>query len=386
MRVVVRTVGGLLLFGAFLSGASLATAQSNAAVTTLWFVGDGSATDFVTATVGTESTWAMSPDGPGAEPTSFQQIGNQHDANDPADGGLPTFLWPEPVTIDAQAPVLVRIFVEDPWGGVCGGMDGQLFDAAGTVLGPADKLIVDTVGGPGTIEELLFSFEGIAGDFVGLQFRIGGHWTDCSSLPYTFHWGSAEHPARLEYLGPPASGGSEPSGPALGNLTGPVATVRHSFTNATSATYQYAWSTDLTAARLDYSATIATGNATVVVLDASNQRLADFTVAANATEAIDLNGASPGNWSIQITYAIFTGQLDLSIKAMPASGSTSGSASSSQSGTGTTSATTESSSGTGSSGTSTTSTKKDKGSPGLEPVALLGLLALSAVVERRRFR
>ena len=346
---------------------------------TLWFVGDGSETNVAAATAGAPSEWPMSAEGHGAMPTSFQQRGETHDENMPNNPEIPTFIWPEPVKLEASAPVVVHMFVEDPFGGICGGMDGQLFDGDGNVLGPDGGLLVDTTGGQGVIEELLFTFEGIAGEFSGLQFQVAGHWTDCSSLPYTFHWGSDDHPSRLEGAvtasGAPAGNGSANESAEIqwSELTGETASVHHSFTNATNATYQYNWTTDGGDLVLDALVEVTSGSASVTILDAANETVLDETFSAAANETFDIDG-EPGNWTILVTYTDFTGTLDLNLAAPPAQ---------SPSPTGTS---TQSSSTNDDNRTGTFPLRNEEQTPGLGPVALLVLVAVAGIAARRRLR
>lgn len=333
---------------------------------TLWFVGDGSSTNPASAMAG-PTRWAMSPDGHGNDEATFTQLGVQ-DESTADNNAVPTFVWPDPIAISAAQPVTVHMFVEDPFGGFCGGMDGQLFDGAGKVLGPAAGLLVDTTGGPGTVEELVFAFEGIAGEFQGLQFQIGGHWTDCSSLPYTFSWGSDASPARLEYAVPSAAPAA--AGPTYANLTTPHLSFGQ--TNLTSGTYQFNFTHADSPVEFTFN---VTGNGTVVVqvLDGTGNATFNQTFEQGGNGTAAFAGAVPGNWSYVLQLTNFTGTVTLDLQAPEPAPVATGSSSSTSSTSATATAT---------SSNSTTTTSDSAETP--FPAVGLVVLALGLVVRRRR--
>ncbi|MEK6974770.1 MAG: hypothetical protein AABY18_00345 [Candidatus Thermoplasmatota archaeon] len=344
---------------------------------TLFFVGDGSATN-VAASQSTDVNAPMSPAGHGNKETSYQQLGVQ-DESAANNGKLPTFTWPEPVSISAAAPVVVHMFVEDPWGAFCGGMDGQLFDLAGAVLGPAGGLLVDTTGGPDTVEELVFSFEGISGEFPGLQFQIGGHWSDCSSLPYTFYWGADAVASRLDYV---AAAGA-PVGPTTTytNLTTPHLAL--GFVNATSGTYLYNFTNALAPVDLDYNVT-GNGTAQVIVRDGAGAEVFNQTFPPSLAGKQSFAQAKPGNWTYEIVLTDFAGTLSLDLATPATAGGASGST---VTGTASTTGTNTASASTG--GTAADSSETTGGSadaPGPAPAIMLVAVALVAWVSRRRMQ
>lgn len=152
--------------------------------------------------------------------------------------------------------------------------------------------------------------------------------------------------------------------------------------DGTNATHQYNWMAPTGPLLLDVSdATYAAGTARVRVRDAGNTTLANVTFNGTAAQ-MQVEGVA-GNWSLLVDLASYEGNLTVSLAPKPAGGPAGG-------GSGSGSSTRSGSAGTGggaSSGSTTGNATKDggKGAPAPAGVAVAaGLLAVAALVRRRR--
>jgi hypothetical protein len=117
--------------------------------------------------------------------------------------------------------------------------------------------------------------------------------------------------------------------------------------NVSSDTYHYNWTQGPANATVTYNAT-GTGNATLIVTDASGAEVANQTVAAPGNGTLQIANATAGNWTVRYVLENLTGTFTARIAVPPAGNGTGNGTGGDGSGTGTSTGT-----GTGGSGTST---------------------------------
>lgn len=106
----------------------------------------------------------------------------------------------------------------------------------------------------------------------------------------------------------------EAAGPQTINqtLTQALPVVQHTFTHATHDTYRFAWSTAMPAFGLLYNGSVEAGNATVS-LQGPDGAAAQVVLEQSGADRVRLDGA--GNWTIEVRYAGFLGNLSLAFEA-----------------------------------------------------------------------
>ncbi len=230
-----------------------------------------------------------------------------------------------------------------------------------------------------------------AGSVVELTVTASNDACDCYLGTAYPRGTSADHPWSV---GLPLTAKSGSGGPAAAvktyqTLTGATAQATKAFANATTQQIQYNWTSSLTQAVLNVSATRSAGNLTVTILDGANKTLLKRTFGATGTERITAS-AKAGAWRILVNATGFSGSLAFTIAAPAAASGTASSAAASSSGgtqsgassgTGGTDASGDASASGGASGSGSSS---GKGTPA--PGLLLALVALAAamVLARRR--
>lgn len=176
-------------------------------------------------------------------------------------------------------------------------------------------------------------------------------------------------------------GGTEP--PVYVDLEN--ASISHSWIEANSDTYIFNWTSNATELDASFQSTVQNGTADLVVMDPSGEERINQTVDADEQQAFEWNDAPPGNWTIRIAYANFTGEL--SVRIMEPEPETT------QTGTETqTASTTTSDTGTQSPTMTDTGTQGGEGdgdedsndTPGFSTFALLAILGAALALVRRR--
>lgn len=240
--------------------------------------------------------------------------------------------------------------------------------------------------GPSTVTEMDVAIdtkdtEFSAGDKLTLAILV---WTSGASddAAGNFHYlVGPTRPSRLMAAGLPSLGGGNGTAPfTAGNLTGPEASSAQSFANTTTATFQYSWATNLTAAEATVDATVGNGSVSLRVVDGAGATVLNRTFNQTANTTLGIPHASAGNWSIVVAYSNFTGQFRFAVGA-PAPAA-------SESGSGSESSAPSITEGSGANDDNRTGTfplrKDDKGTPGLGVPLLLAVTAAAAVLVRRR--
>ena len=124
----------------------------------------------------------------------------------------------------------------------------------------------------------------------------------------------------IDYVLSQAATGGVPA-PATGAvsavLNGTEATGNLTFAAATTANYTYSWDTNLTAADLEINATVGNGSAVLRVVDGKNATLVNHTISATGPSSLPIASAAPGNWSIEIAFTDFVGNLTFRVGAPP---------------------------------------------------------------------
>lgn len=110
--------------------------------------------------------------------------------------------------------------------------------------------------------------------------------------------------------------GSAASGP-VETLNGTTVSVGRTFTNVTTTTDTFVWTTNLTAAQVDLNATVGNGSVHLTIVDGANATVVNRTIDTTGVLTIPIESAAPGNWSIVVAYSNFTGNLTFSVGAIP---------------------------------------------------------------------
>ena len=153
-------------------------------------------------------------------------------------------------------------------------------------------------------------------------------------------------------------------------LNGTTAKLNLSAAQPTNASHLYRWNTTLTAQQLRITTEDLAGNVTLAIVDGANATLRALNVTGNLTEAL---AGKPGNWTFTLGLESFTGNVTVEVGPVPPAPAPTPSGSSTQTATG---------SSTTSSGNATA--KDDKDAPGPLLPALVGAVALVALLRRRR--
>ncbi|MHB1260165.1 MAG: hypothetical protein ACYC2H_00470 [Thermoplasmatota archaeon] len=163
--------------------------------------------------------------------------------------------------------------------------------------------------------------------------------------------------------------GAGPTIPTIqfSNVTTPELGIHQSFSSATNDTYQFNWTSSLSAAELELEVQAVSGNATLTIVDGSGSTLVNKTYLEGDTVAQDLADAA-GNWTVRLAYTAFVGNVSLSIRGASAP---------------ITNTTTSQTSTTEASGSFPLVYEKDTPMPGTVPL-VMALLAVALLVVRRR--
>lgn len=208
------------------------------------------------------------------------------------------------------------------------GVEGEQSSSAFNLLVDGTEIAGDarvddamTCTGPSDVIELHYEVDATgteleAGDLLQADFLI---WVTSGPALAVDHVhilvGSTTHPSGL--TGPGLPGGDSAPQTIQDELTGETADVSHAFDNATTATYQYNWTTDLTEARIVANASATNGTAQVTVRDGAGDERVNVTVTTDGwNETLDIEAAA-GNWTVEIGYTDFVGSLDLAIGPIP---------------------------------------------------------------------
>ncbi len=277
-----------------------------AAEVDVYFVGDGSGT-IVTKGQLEDTNFPMSLTDLGEETFFTTVVGNSVDENP----FLPTYIWSEtPLTFVADDVIRVHHFAgvtaETPGAGVCGLM-GKLYNEGGS------EIAVHTIMGGGfSYEEYVFEFTGLEGEFPVLKFQAVQSANHCGWATIEHVWGSTDYPGRMVIPAHALTGGPvtdvEPMA-IVEDLVEPV--VAHTFENATTALYQFNFTSSETFGLVDFAIN-GTGNATALLADGNGTTLFNGTVDAMQFE---VHNATIGNWTLTVEYTNFTGSLDFSFLA-----------------------------------------------------------------------
>jgi MYXO-CTERM domain-containing protein len=192
---------------------------------------------------------------------------------------------------------------------------------------------------------------------------------------------SAAHPSRVTAVGLPVPGGAEEAGPVLTfeSLEGDEVHLTVPATTPTTALNTYNWATTLGEPIIDYWASVTAGTTILKVVDAAGATLLNETLMESGNGSVQIL-AEPGEWTISIETADFTGLVMLNITAPAPDGSPEGPGQDAgpddedpdQGGEAPTN------------GVDDTGAGDDKGSPGIGPMVVLLVVALAALVARRR--
>lgn len=176
--------------------------------------------------------------------------------------------------------------------------------------------------GSSSVRELAFEVDSAgtefeAGDVLNIQFLLWVSNAPESVRPHVYVLTeSTAYPSGITGVGLPGGGDAAPA-VVQEDLAGETADVSHAFDTATTATYQYNWTANLTEARIVGNASASNGTAQVTVRDGDGSELVNTTVTTDGwNETIDVEAAA-GNWTIEIAYVEFIGSLDLAIGAVP---------------------------------------------------------------------
>jgi hypothetical protein len=251
----------------------------------------------------------------------------------------------------------------------------ELYKGA-TLLGESHSYTaLSTCTGSSVIQELkgditLAAVEFAKNDVLGVRPLL---WTtnppEAQAKNVHFLVGSTTRASAIRGPGLPGAGPAVAASKLIeADLEGDAATIEQSFSNATSDTYRFNWTTDLESAQIVYNASAASGNATIVVQDGSGEEIFNQTITTGDTEGMqELEAVEPGAWVFTVSYDGFQGSLSLTADALPE-----------PSPTGT----------SGPASTSATSRATDleaDGAPGLGLLGLgLGVLVAVGLVRRRR--
>ncbi len=174
---------------------------------------------------------------------------------------------------------------------------------------------------PGTPERLYrFTYatrgaEITAGDDITISF---GMWstTDLPTGTLNLLYGSAAKPAGVMI---PIVGGPAASGPIASpqliyeSVTAAVLDVQHEFATPTNAVYHYNWTSALTAAVATYATNMTNGSVSILAMDGANATVLDAQLTATFNQTQMVNATTPGNWTITLSFANFTGSFSLGI-------------------------------------------------------------------------
>jgi hypothetical protein len=97
--------------------------------------------------------------------------------------------------------------------------------------------------------------------------------------------------------------------------------IAHGFTEATNDTYRYNWTAAVTDVNVTVTATVTGGEAAIRILDANGTVVLERDIAADADETLNAADAVAGNWTIEIVYSGFVGELTVAIVAATDDGS-----------------------------------------------------------------
>lgn len=187
-----------------------------------------------------------------------------------------------------------------------------------------------------------------------------------------YYYDSPAYPTSLAFNLAPAGAAGPSAGPTYSNLTGTQ--LSQSISTPTNGTYVYNLTTSAAPATFVYRAN-GTGAAAVTVRDPAGVEVFNQTLTAPHEGILDLENATAGNWSYEVSYKSFNGTifLDLEPARTNSSSNTSTSASASN--------TTSSSNGPSTGGFPL---KREEKTPALGPAVLVALFGLLAVTVRRR--
>lgn len=179
----------------------------------------------------------------------------------------------------------------------------------------------------------------------------------------------------------PVKGATAPVTETFEELTAPTVRLSSSYTNSTTRTAHYNWTTTLTEAEISYAVEIVSGTATLKVMDGTGAEILNKTL-SSSSENVEVVPATAGDWSIVLDFDAFAGNLTFGIGEPPSTPPASSSSSTSTSVAASTTSTSSSASETESVSQTTTEASKDSPlpTPGLVILAVAGL----AIALRRR--
>jgi len=241
----------------------------------------------------------------------------------------------EPFQLSGQATIstwvscdVLSVTRPDPSGNQLSTM-GVALQKNGADITGTSKTVFDTTPvvctGPSSIRALTVvtgtaDAEFKAGDTFGVRITMWALANAPEANHKNIHFlvGSTKHPSRVSVAGLPGALSAAP-GPSLieDTLEGTSASIEHAFDNATSDTYRFNWTANLTAARIEHNVTAANGSVQLRILDGASTELVNATLNGTSAAASDVENATAGNWTVELSYSAFQGTLSLTIGAVP---------------------------------------------------------------------
>lgn len=196
--------------------------------------------------------------------------------------------------------------------------------------------------------------------------------------------GDAATPSGLFGAGLPGTPSAAPADATPVLLNGTTASIGLDLAEPTTGARLYTWPTNLTQARLLANATLTSGSVTIEVLDGANATVANRTVQGSNATVDDAATATAGNWTIRLTLDNATGQVQVTLGAIPPAtpgGSQGGTSSGTRSGT---SSATDDEAAVEGNATSEDASGGEEGAPAPNAALLALALVAVAVLARRR--